>query len=125
MIRRLLVALGLVVLPASAWAAVGYVSTPVASSSLVAKTMGANLYDVNVVSGASAGYVLVLDAATVPADGAVLPALCLPVAANTGIDLNLRAEPMRMVNGIVVVFSTTGCFTKTASATAFISVSMT
>lgn len=90
---------------------------------MVAKAQSAILYDVNVVSGASAGYLLVFDATAIPADGTVSPALCLPVAANTGIDLNLRAEPMRMVNGIVVVFSTTGCFTKTASATAFISVS--
>lgn len=122
MIGRLL-ALGLAFLPASALAATGYTATTAASSALVVKSQGASLYDVNIVSGAAAGYVLVIDANAVPADGAVTPALCLPVAANTGIDLNMRAEPVRFVNGVVIVFSTTGCFTKTASATAFISAS--
>jgi hypothetical protein len=119
--RRLLLAPLLAFMPAAAWGAVGYIATPTAAASLIVKTIDANLYDVNIVSGASAGYVLVFDAKAVPADGAVSPALCLPVAANTGVDINLRANPMRLVNGIVVVFSTTGCFTKTASATAFIS----
>jgi hypothetical protein len=118
-----LLALGLAFLPASALAATGYTATTGASSSLVVKSQGASLYDVNIVSGAAAGYVLVIDATAVPADGAVTPALCLPVAANTGIDLNMRAEPVRFVNGVVIVFSTTGCFAKTASATAFISAS--
>lgn len=122
MIGRLLT-LALAFAPASAWAAAGYVATPAVASSLIVKSQDANLLDVNIVSGASAGYVMVIDAATVPADGAVTPALCLPVAANTGIDINLRANPTRFGNGIVVVFSTTGCFTKTASATAFISAS--
>lgn len=122
MIGRLL-ALGLAFLPASALAATGYTATTAASSALVVKSQGASLYDVNIVSGAAAGYLLVIDAAAVPADGAVTPALCLPVAANTGIDLNMRAEPVRFVTGVVIVFSTTGCFVKTASATAFISAS--
>ena len=122
MIGRLL-ALGLAFLPASALAATGYTATTAASSALVVKSQGASLYDVNIVSGAAAGYLLVIDAKAEPADGAVTPALCLPVAANTGIDLNMRAEPVRFVSGVVIVFSTTGCFVKTASATAFISAS--
>lgn len=118
---RALLAFCLLLLPAMAEAGVGYTATSAASSALIVKTVGADLYDVNVVSGASAGYVLVLDANAVPADGTVTPALCLPVAANTGLDISLRAQPMFFRAGIVVVFSTTGCFSKTASATAFIS----
>ena len=77
---------------------------------------------VNVVSGASAGYVLIYDAVSAPADGAVAPARCLSLAANTGIEINWRAAPIWFRNGVIVVFSTTGCFTQTSSATAFIAV---
>jgi len=87
----------------------------------IVKASAGNLYGFNVVSGASAGYVLVFNSATVPADGAVTPARCLPLAANTGLDVNLRGQPTYFSAGITIVFSTTGCFSKTASATAFIS----
>jgi hypothetical protein len=79
-----------------------------------------NLAGLNVVSGASAGYVMLFDAAAVPADGAVVPLRCMPIAANTGLDLNFRGSPLRFDAGAVIVFSTTGCFTKTGSATAFL-----
>lgn len=79
-----------------------------------------NLAGLNVVSGASAGYVMLFDAAAVPADGAVVPLRCMPIAANTGLDLNFRGSPLRFDVGAVIVFSTTGCFTKTGSATAFL-----
>jgi hypothetical protein len=120
--RRLL-ALLLAFVPVPALAGVGVVPNAAVGSSLVAKSIGADLYDVNVVSGASAGYVLVLDSKTVPGNVAVTPALCLPLAANTGIDINLRAAPMLFQTGIVVLFSTTGCYLNTASATAFIAAS--
>lgn len=79
-----------------------------------------NLAGLNVVSGASAGYVMLFDAASVPADGAVAPLRCITIAPNTTIDLNFRGSPLRFDVGAVIVFSTTGCFTKTASATAFL-----
>lgn len=79
-----------------------------------------NLAGLNVVTGATAGYVMLFDATVVPADGAVTPLRCMPVAANTGIDLNFRGSPLRFDNGLVVVFSSTGCFSKTASATAYL-----
>lgn len=87
----------------------------------VVKASGGNLYGLNVVSGASAGYVLVTNTTTVPADGAVTPLKCYVLPANSSLDLNLRAAPVYFSTGISVSFSTTGCFTKTASATAFIS----
>jgi len=117
---RKLAALLLCLLPVAAQAGVGSIPTAAVSSSLVAKTVRSELVGLNVVSGASAGFVLVFDANTLPADGAVAPSLCLPLAANTGLDWNFRSAPVQFVTGIVVVFSTTGCFTKTASATAFI-----
>jgi len=110
--------LALIASPASAQYFGNNVAGSVATGSLALPP--AYLQSVNVTSGASAGYVMVFDATTVPADGTVAPARCVPLAANTGIELNWRASPIRFVNGVVVVFSTTGCFTKTISATAFI-----
>jgi hypothetical protein len=120
-VKKALVALALALLPASALAqSVGVVAAPAVTGGVVLKTVGARLYGVNVVSGASAGYVMIFDAPAVPADGAVVPAYCLPLAANTGLDASFRAAPINFVTGISVAFSTTGCYTKTASATAYI-----
>lgn len=117
--KRLL-ALALALLASPAWAGVGSTANTAVGSSLILRTTGVDLYSVNVTSGASAGYVMVFDRTTVPADGAVTPALCLPLAANTGLDWNFRSAPVQLQTGAVIVFSTTGCFSKTASATAFI-----
>ena len=106
---------------ATAGAGVASVASTAVTGGQIVKASAGNLYGFNVVSGASAGYVLVFNSATVPADGAVTPARCLPIAANTGIDVNLRGQPAYFSAGITIVFSTTGCFNKTASATAFIS----
>lgn len=80
---------------------------------------------VNVVSGASAGYVVVVDSATVPADGAIVPIKCLPVAITTGVDWNWRSDPVTVTRGAAVMFSTgASCFALVKSATAYISVEM-
>ncbi len=105
---------------AAAAAGVTTVASAAVSGGQVIKASAGNLYGFNVVSGASAGYVMVFNSTTVPADGAVTPTRCIPLAANTGIDINLRGQPTRFSTGIAIVFSTTGCYTKTASATAFI-----
>lgn len=94
-------------------------ATAALASSLIAKAAPGNLYGFNVVSTTPAGYVMIFDSATVPADGAVTPKKCYPLAANTGIELDYNV-PLKMANGIVLVFSSTGPYNKTASATAFI-----
>lgn len=97
---------------------------PVVSSAAeanhVLKASAGNLYGVSVTTGAVAGYVLVSDATSAPADGAVTPKFCfiLPASGSLGVVWN---PPAVMATGITVSFSSTGCFTKTASATAFIS----
>lgn len=106
---------------AASAAGVAVNATTVASGSLVAKASAGNLYGYNVTSGASAGYVLIFNATSAPADGTVTPARCIPLAANTGIEVDMRGQPTFFSTGITIVFSTTGCFTKTISATAFIS----
>ena len=97
-------------------------ATTAVSSALVGKASPGTLYGVNVTAGATAGFVMVFNATSAPADGAVTPSRCIPLAANTGIELNYRSIPVYFGTGITVVFSSTGCFTKTTSATAFISV---
>ena len=95
-------------------------ATPVASSNLLAKADAGAVHAVNVVAGASAGFVLLLDAAAMPVNGAVTPIKAYPLAANALLDLRF-AVPLQVRKGLVVAFSTTGPFTLTASATAFIS----
>lgn len=107
---------------ATAANAITPVVTAAVAGSVVGKASAGNLYGVNVTSGASAGFVMVFNATSAPADGAVTPVKCLPVAANSGFEWNFRDMPVALSTGVTVVFSTTGCFLKTISATAFISV---
>lgn len=95
-------------------------AAPAVAGGFVLRAGTTNLAGLNVVTGASAGYVMLFDATAIPADGAVAPLRCMPIAANTGVDLNFRGSPLRFDNGLVIVFSTTGCYTKTASATAYL-----
>jgi hypothetical protein len=56
----------------------------------------------------------------VPADGTVAPVYCIPVPASSAVSISFSGAPPDAYSiGIVAVFSTTGPFTKTSSATAF------
>ena len=81
------------------------------------------LLGINVTSTTVSGYIMLFDSATVPADGAVTPLRCMPLTGQTptGIEYGWRQAPLLFSSGVVVVFSSTGCYTKTASATVFIS----
>lgn len=86
---------------------------------------GYNFYGAQITTSSTAGYVLIFDGTTVPADGTVTPVKCFYVA-NPGtsyISLDPTAPWSSKSNpsGWTIVFSSTGCFTKTISATAFIS----
>lgn len=59
-------------------------------------------------------YLLVFDAAAPPADGAVVPKLC--VFMNAGVT-SAVSLPILMTTGIAISASSTGCYTKTASVT--------
>ena len=81
------------------------------------------LYSMTVTIGATSGYLLIFDAATAPADGAVTPKYCYPVT-SSGTNGSASATWLNgalFTTGVVAVFSTTGCFSKTGSATAFFS----
>jgi len=102
---------------ASAAAIAPAVSTAV-EGSRVFKASAGNLYRIALTTGASAGFLMVFDATSAPADGAVTPTLCRAIAANTSLEVDHAVAPDRYATGITAVFSTTGCFTKTVSATA-------
>lgn len=72
-----------------------------------------------VTTGAVAGYLMTFNATSAPIDGAVTPVECVYVPANSTASLDFGDTTEPYVTGLTAVFSTTGCFTKTASATAF------
>jgi hypothetical protein len=98
--------------------------TPVVSaaseSSHVFKASAGNLYAYQVTTGAVAGFIMIFNATSAPADGAVAPVKCVTVAANSTVGVSM-SPPEAFATGITAVFSTTGCFVKTASATAVFS----
>lgn len=97
--------------------------TPVVSSAPesghLIKAAPGNLYSLYVTTGAAAGYVMTFNSKSAPADGAVTPVECVAAPANSTISISFTGPPDIYSQGIVAVFSSTGCFTKTASPTAF------
>jgi hypothetical protein len=97
--------------------------TPVVSAAAEAshliKGAPGNLYSLYVTTGASAGYVMTFNANAAPADGVVSPVECVVAPANSTISISFNGPPDIYSLGIVAVFSSTGCFIKTASPTAF------
>jgi hypothetical protein len=103
------------------------VMTPSASAAGNAKA----LFSLSVKVAAVSGYLMVFDATVLPSNGAITPCAsgatarpcqlyCYPVASNGtngGASFQWTA-PMQGSSGIVVAFSSTGCDTLTASATA-------
>lgn len=113
---------GITITPSSA-AAVGIapVASGAAESNHVLKASAGNLYGLTAAIGATSGYVMLFDATSAPVDGAVTPKYCFPVSSNGtngGIAIGWKSPPAAFATGITAVFSSTGCFTKTASATA-------
>lgn len=103
----------------------GAALTPVVSTSAESNHVicsgACNLYGWLVTNGATPGYVMVFNATSAPSDGAVTPTMCVSVpSANSSVSYNNGTLPSRYSTGVTIVFSTTGCFTKTASATAYI-----
>lgn len=104
------------------------VTSASAEASHIIKAAPGNLYSVYVTnSSATAGFILVLNAITVPSDGAVVPLDCVPIAGTSTSGINYAPGPPKVYNvGIVVVISSgANCFTKTTSGgvTGFISAS--
>jgi hypothetical protein len=91
-------------------------------SSHVFKASAGNFFDGYCTTGSVAGYCMLFDATAAPADGSVTPFAAISVAANSTASFNLATgHSMPFTTGLVGVFSSTGPFTKTSSATAFLS----
>lgn len=101
------------------WAAAPVVVTSAVASSQVLKATPGVLLSVGITNTTVSGYLMLFNATSAPADGAVTPILCEPVAAG-GSTSGGGMFPLYFSAGITAVFSTTGCFTKTSSSTAFI-----
>jgi hypothetical protein len=102
----------------SATAPVAPAATSALASSLVLKASAGNLLSLVCETGGVSGYLMLFDATSAPVDGAVSPKWVSPVYANAGGSWAWPA-PLAFSNGVVAVFSSTGPFIKTASATAF------
>lgn len=94
-------------------------TTAPASSMVVKSSAGyaSNVY----VTPSAAGYLMVFNQSTIPSSGAVTPMHCVAAPANitTWLVFN-NGQEEAFPNGIVVVFSSTGCFSYTPSVNAFI-----
>lgn len=70
-------------------------------------------------TGPTSGYLMAFNATSAPSDGTVTPVICVTVSALGLTGINFDNYPAYFSNGIAVVYSTTGPFTKTASAAAY------
>jgi hypothetical protein len=97
---------------------------PVVSTALesghVLKASAGSLFSLQFSTTSTIGWMLLFDSATVPADGAVTPKKAWAVDQSSSSTYQWDT-PLSFANGISIAFSTTGPFTKTASATAFFS----
>lgn len=101
-------------------AAISPVVSPSAEGSRVFCSAACNLWSIYITTGASAGFLMTFNATSAPAEGAVTPVECVQVAANSTVALSFGpGPPDRYSIGATAVFSTTGCFNKTISATAY------
>lgn len=116
----------LAITPVLAQSVVPPQSTASSSSSLILATTTAQLYGFELFSGPTAGLVMVFASATVPANGAVTPVKCYPVAANASVSIAYQPAQIVMTNGTTIVFgandgTVNACFNLTKQAAAFIS----
>lgn len=121
----ILLALALVASPAAAQTITQPNPAPVqasgAASGVVIRTGVGQVNSVNIVNGATAGFAVLYDGPTIPADGALTPTLirwCMPIAINQGLRDGF-GTPLYFYNGLVAFVSSTSCTTKAAVAYGF------
>lgn len=101
--------------------AVATVASTALEACHVLKASAGGLITLTAEIGATSGYLLVFDASSAPADGAVTPIWWREISSNGtngGLSASWGVSPISATTGITACFSTTGPFTKTASATA-------
>lgn len=116
----------LVTAPTAGTVSIAPVRTSAPAASLVVKAVPASFYGFQVGAdstlAAAPWWIMVFDSTTVPVDGAVTPAFCYPIPSGGTLgSFSFGDVPAAFSVGIVVAVSTAGCFTKAASAHAFIS----
>jgi hypothetical protein len=117
---------GIAVAPSSAaGVAITSVVSPSAEATRVLKNAAGNLYSAYATNlTGTAGFLVIVNATSAPADGAITPLACVPLPAGGVASINYAPGPaQRYSTGITaVVSSATTCFTKTTSGglTAFI-----
>lgn len=88
-------------------------------------TGGCNLYSFEVSAdstlSAAAWWILIFDATSDPGNGSVTPRKCYAQVSGATSAAYAWTFPIHFTTGIVIVVSTSGCFTETQSAHAFIS----
>ena len=115
---------GLFMIPTGASAAsFAPVVSTAAESSHVIKASGGNVYAVSATNlTTTAGFLVLLNSASVPGDGAITPLACVPIRALGFASINYAPGPMAAYStGVTaVVTSASTCFTKTTGTiTAF------
>lgn len=104
-----------------AYTGTGYAPTKTStiSQGLVAKSSAGQLWSIYATNTTGvAGYFMVFDSATLPADGTVTPSECVQLPANSATSLSFNSgPPATYSSGIIGFMSTTGCYTKTTSGT--------
>lgn len=99
-------------------------ATPIVSAaaegSHILKAAPGCLISVYVYNSGAAAFLMIFNSKTVPADGAVTPVECVPVASASYQFINFAPYPAEWFSsGVVAAISTTGCFTKTVGSGAF------
>ena len=107
--------------PALAAGGIAPVTTSAPATSLLLCTTGCDLLDFHATASA-VGYLILLDAAAVPATGSltakVIGCIYLPQVPGTASYSTAGMPPVRVQSGLVILYSSTGCRTYTASSTA-------
>jgi hypothetical protein len=103
-----------------------HAQTSALASSLVAKASAGQLYGYQISAdttlSAAPWWVVIFDATSFPSNGAITPAGCVALpSGTTSYSVSDPVPGVTMATGITVGVSTTGCFTLTSSAHAFIS----
>lgn len=100
-------------------------SAPALATSQVIKSGAGNLYSFEVSAdstlSAAAWWIMIFDATADPGNGAVTPRKCFGQVSGATSAAYAFSTPIAFTTGITIVVSTTGCYTETQSAHAFIS----
>lgn len=97
-------------------------ATAAAAASKVVKTSKGLLYGTYVTTNTTPGYFIGVDATANPADGAVTALFCVYAPANSSVSIGYGGRPpIPFQTGLVIIFSSTGCASKTDSIALFLS----